>query len=316
MIRMRSAALVGLLVCLIGAVFARGSASRAAQPLTIAIVPTEVSAQAYYALDLGYFGAHGLAVKILPMQNGAAASSAAISGSIDIVHSDTLSMVIAHSKTLPFRMLYGANVNDAGTPTNGILAVRKDAPITSAKDLAGKTIGVSSLSNTNNYALRAWLDSHGGDSRLSHYLELPLPIMADAVISGRIDAASMDSANFSSRSDLRQIASTYPSVAPKFLAGGWFATDAWVKDHPTELQAFLAAVRDASLWANAHHSDAIAIYAKYSRFSLTDLKASARPDYYTGAPGAMQPLIQPIIELAAKYSVIPSTFPADEMLVR
>jgi ABC-type nitrate/sulfonate/bicarbonate transport system substrate-binding protein len=93
MIRMRSAALVGLLVCLIGAVFARGSASRAAQPLTIAIVPTEVSAQAYYALDLGYFGAHGLAVKILPMQNGAAASSAAISGSIDIVHSDTLSMV-------------------------------------------------------------------------------------------------------------------------------------------------------------------------------------------------------------------------------
>lgn len=312
--RLRFACISLSLACSVVFLGVNRTAAADVQAITIATVPTEVGAQAYYANDLGYFKELGLNARVISLQNGAAAISAVVSGSIDIVHADSLSLIIAHEKGIPLRVVFGANVNDVRTPTNGILAVKRNSPIRSAKDLAGKTIGVSSLSNTNIYALKTWIDRHGGNSELERYTEVPLPVMADAVASGRIDAASMDAANLNSRTDLRVIAETYPAVAPRFLAGGWFATSSWIKDHPAELRAFLEAMKRASIWANGHHRQAIAIYAKYSRFAVDDLQKAPRPVFFTEGREALPALIQPLVDLAAQYGAIKAKFPASELV--
>lgn len=279
--------------------------------LSVATIPTEVAAQVFYAHDRGDFQRNGLNVAITSLQNGPAIISAVVAGSEDIGFSNAFSLIVAHDKGLPVVVLCGTDLNGASQPTNGILAVSDTSGIRSAADLKGKIVGVSSLSNTNFYALKNWIDQAGGDSKAVHYVELPLPEMADAVGAGRIDAASMDAANLHSHKNLRQLAATYSSVAPRFIAGAWFSTPAWIHKNPQLARSFVAAIQSASIWANNNHHDAVSIYAKHSRYTLEDLEASPRPVFVT----TTQPqLFQPLIDLAARYGAIRHSFPAKELV--
>lgn len=305
-----------VLVAMLGAIATTGTRpawAASALKFAIALVPTEVAAQAYYANDLGYFAKNGLAAEVIALQNGPAIISAVLSGSIDIGFSNVFSLIVAHDKGLPVKVLFGTDVNGESAPTNGILCVLDSSPIRTAGNLAGKTIAVSSLSNTNYYATRKWVDTNGGDSAREHYIELPLPEMADAVSSGRVDAASMDSANVHSRHDLRVLGATYLAIAPRFIAGAWFTTPQWIAQHGDEVQRFTKAIRDVSVWANAHPREAVEIYAKHSRFTLSDLAQSPRPVFVTTTAGEAR-LLQPLIDLAARYGAIQSTFQAGDLL--
>jgi NitT/TauT family transport system substrate-binding protein len=158
--------------------------------LKMAVVPTQVAAQAYFASDAGYFAKHGLSADISPLQNGAAVIAAVLSGGIDVGYSNILSFTVAHDKGLPLQVLFGTDINGLAKPTTGMLCVPTASPIKTAKDLAGKVIGVSSLSNTNLYAVKNWIDQTGGDSKLAKYVEIPLAEMTQAVEGGRVDAGS------------------------------------------------------------------------------------------------------------------------------
>ena len=237
--------------------------------LKLALVPTEVAAQAYFANDAGYFEKHDLSADISPLQNGAAVISAVLSGNIEAGYSNIFSFMVAHDKGLPIQVLCGSDVNGLAKPTVGMLCVTPSSPIKTAKDLADKTIGVSSLSNTNVYAVKAWIDKSGGDAKLSKYVEIPISEMAQAVESGHIDAGSVDGSVYAPEAArLRMIANTYIAIAPNFVAGVWFASTAWIAAHPAVAQSFVSAIREASVWANKNHDDALKIYAKYSHVPL------------------------------------------------
>lgn len=284
------------------------------RPLRIALIPTEIAAGAYYANDLGYFKDAGLDAQLTSLQNGSAITAAVISGAMDVGFSNTFSLIVAHDKGLPVSILSGTDVHRAADPTNGILSVPQASPIHTARDLAGKTLGTSSLSNTTYYALRNWIDRNGGDSKLSKYVEIPIPQMADALIAGRVDAAPLDAANANadrSRKELRRIASTYDSIAPRFMAGAWFAASGWAQNNPDLVTRFVESMHKASVWANAHATDSAKIYSKYSRFSLSDLLLAPRPLFATTTTAD---LIQPVIDVAAKYGAIKAAFPAHDML--
>ena len=107
--------------------------------LKIALVPGDISAQVFYAQDLGYFKQAGLSIEVTPIASGAAIASAVASGAIDIGFSQAVSVAIGHEKGLPFEAIAPANLNVAGAPTAGILAVKDDSPIRTGKDFEGKT---------------------------------------------------------------------------------------------------------------------------------------------------------------------------------
>ena len=310
----RSAAIAGLFA---GAAAGAWPHSVRAQsvPVTlrIAVIPSEIAAGAYYANDLGYFKSAGIDAQISSLQNGSAITAAVVSGAMDVGFSNTLSLIVAHDKGLPVTALLGTDVHRASDPTNGILAVLKASPVRTAKDLAGKTVGVSSLSNTTFYALRNWIDRNGGDSKNVHYVEIPIPQMADAVLASRVDAGTMDAANANaerSRTELRRIASTYDSIAQRFMAGAWFSSTAWPQKNPVAATRFVAAMHRASVWANAHPADAVKIFVKYSRFTEADLLAAPRPFFATDStPG----ILQPVIDVAAQYGAIKASFPARDL---
>jgi NitT/TauT family transport system substrate-binding protein len=301
-----------LILAVATALAAPAAAQDVPEKVTFAVVPIEVAAVPYYANDLGYFKSAGIDATITPLQNGDAIVSAVASGAIDIGFSNALSLIVAHDKGLPLKILFGTELNAGAAPTNGILTVLKSAAIRSAKDLTGKTVAVSSLSSTNIYAVKNWIDKNGGDSKSVRYVEVPVPAMADTLSAGRVDAASMDAVNFNSRKDvLVALAPTYASVAPRFIGGGFIATSAWLDAHQQLARKIVANLRKAAIYANAHHDDAVKLYAAHSRFTLADLAAAPRPTYSTAATPA---LYQPLIDLAARYGLIKATFPAADVV--
>jgi NitT/TauT family transport system substrate-binding protein len=282
--------------------------------LRIAVIPTEVSAAAYYANDLGYFKDAGIDAEITSLANGNAATAAVVSGAADIAFSNTFSLAIAHDKGLPVDILTGSDLHRSTNPSQGFLEVLKAAPIRTGKDFNGKTVAVPGLGTATYFALRNWIDKNGGDSSSVKYVELPIPTIADAIIAGRVDAGSLDASNAyaaRSKATLRQVGNTYDSIAPKFVAGAWFAAPAWIAAHPDLARKFIAVYQRVSIWANAHPDDVVKLYAKHSAFTIDDLRASPRAAL---EPSTQLDLIQPVIDVALRYGAIKKAFPADELL--
>jgi NitT/TauT family transport system substrate-binding protein len=305
--------MLGALVVPFAAAVPLRSAAQARPTIRIGTIPTEIAAAVYYARDLGYFSKAGYDVTIAPISNGAAVSAAVLSGAIDVGFSNPVSLIIAHERGLPVTIIAGAGLHDAKLPTNGIMTVAAASSIRSAKDLAGKTIAVSGLANITNLSARSWIDRNGGDSKLSKYIEIPLPQMASYVLSGRVDAATMDAAGneTSERTEFRTLGSTFDAIAPRFLASLWFCNADWVTKHPADAKAFATIVREASAWANANPRDAIAIYAKNSKYTVAALANARRPIFATTVTPE---LVQPAIDLSAKYGIIKAAFPAKDFI--
>lgn len=288
---------------------------RAADPETLRIVvlPTEVSAAAYYAYDLGYFKDAGIDAVISPIANGNAATAAVVAGAADIGFSNTFSLAIAHDKGLPVNILTGSDLHRTANPSQGFLAVLKASPIKAGKDFNGKTVAVPGLGTATYFALRNYIDKNGGDSSTVKYVEVPIPAIADAILTGRVDAGSLDASNMyaaRSKAALREVGNTYDSVALKFMAGAWFATPDWITKHPDLARKFIAVYERVSAWANAHPDDVVKLYAKHSAFTVDDLKLSPRAQL---EPSTQLDTVQPVIDVALKYGAIKKAFPAEDL---
>jgi NitT/TauT family transport system substrate-binding protein len=294
---------------------AGASAQPAPVVLKVALTPSDTVAQVYYAADTGMFARAGITVEITPLNSGPASAAAVASGAIDVGFSNFVSLAAAHEKGLPFTVVAPANLSITGAPTVGILSVTKTSNVQTGKDLDGKTVAVDGLNTVAMLGVRNWIDATGGSSSTVHFVELPFAEMPAALIAGRVDAASMnltaDPRLGKPADPLRLLAGVFDALAPRFTFSAWFSTTDWVTKHPELAKKFAAVMREAALWGNAHHRESAAILAKYLKQSPEQIEGITRVVYGTDFSPR---LIQPSIELAAKYGSIKKTFPATELL--
>ena len=293
----------------------QGASPQGLIKLRLATIPSDFAAELYYAKDQGFFEKAGFDVDITPLNAGPAIASAVAGGAIDLGFSNVVSLALAHDKGLPFVIVAPSNMYVVGATTIGLIGVARTSTINSAKDLTGKTLAVGVIHNITDLGARAWIDATGGDSKTVHYLEVPIPEMAVAVKSGRVDAAVMDQGvdpTLGKPNDpLRVLANSFSVVSPYFLAGGWFTTSDWIKNHPAETKKFADVMHETAVWANAHHDESAVILGRYLNESPDQIRAITRVTYGT----TLNPqLVQPSIELCAKYGVIKATFPGRDLL--
>jgi len=293
----------------------RGAFAQQSEPLRIAVIPSDIGGEAYYAADAGFFAKAGYRAEFTGIPSGAAISAAVAGGSADVGFSNVVSLAIAHERGLPFTILAPATLHTPDKVTAGILTVAQNAPIRSGKDLNGKTIAINGLNNISDVSVRAWVDQNGGDSKTLKFTELPFPAMPEAVRTGRVDAASIDGANeqllAQPNSGLRRLANVFNAVGSRWVPSTWFSTTEWVEKHPTAAKAFVRVIAEAGAWANAHHAESADILAKYLRKTPQQVEAVTRAPYALKLTPA---LIQPSIDLAAKYGVIKKAFPARDLI--
>ena len=142
------------------------SAQTVPAPATIklGVITVEAAAEAFYAVDMGFFKKQGLDVDLQIMQNGAAIAAAVTGGTLDAGFADTVSISNAHARGLPLIYLAPAMLNSYAAPTLAIL-VNGAGPIREPKDLNGKTIAVNGINNITMLPVEAWIDKNGGDSK-------------------------------------------------------------------------------------------------------------------------------------------------------
>jgi NitT/TauT family transport system substrate-binding protein len=283
--------------------------------LRIGLIPTDVAAQPYYARELGLFEKAGFDLELTPLTNGASIMSAVAGGSLDIGFSNIVALSAAHERGLTLSFLCASNYYSSKDATTGIVVVDRDGPIRGPKDLEGKSLAVSGLQEIAGLSVRNWIDAGGGDSTKVKFIELPFPAMPDAVRAKRIDAASINRAFAPTAGapgdPLRVVGQAYDSVAPRWVISAWLAANDWLTKHPDDARRFLGVMRDATKWANANKHDAAQVLAKNLKQDLAKIEALPRPDYQT----ALTPqLVQPGVDLAAKYGLIKAAFPAQDII--
>jgi NitT/TauT family transport system substrate-binding protein len=278
--------------------------------LKLGVIPVEAGAEAYYATDMGFFKKQGLDVDMQTMQNGASIAAAVAGGTLDVGFADTISISSAHSRGLPFIFLAPALLNSYVAPTLALM-VAGNGPIHEAKDLNGKTIGVNGLNNITMLPFEAWIDRSGGDSKSIKWIEIPIPAADDAVVAGKIDAATIGEPfiTFGIDKSLRALYVEKNAIAPRYVLAGFMTTKDWAAKNPALAAKFIAAIKEAGQWANANPAASAAILAKYTKIPQPVVDRMKRGQF---AETLLVSDFQPVIDAAAKYGVLPKAFPATE----
>jgi NitT/TauT family transport system substrate-binding protein len=282
--------------------------------IKMGVIPIEAGAEPFFAADMGFFKKQGLDVEMETMQNGASIASAVAGGTLDVGFADTISVASAHSHGLPFVILAPALLNSYVAPTLAIM-VSGSGPIHDAKDFNGKTIAVNGLNNITMIPFEAWIDRSGGDSKTTKWIELPIPAANDAVIGGKVDAATLGEPfiTFGVDKGLRAIYVDKNAIAPRYVLAGFMTTKDWAAKNPVLAAKFIAAIKEAGQWANANPAPSAIILAKYTKIPQPVVDRMKRGQY---AETLLVSDYQPVIDAAAKYGALPKAFPAQELFYR
>jgi NitT/TauT family transport system substrate-binding protein len=287
-----------------------------AQAVTIRCVGVvgEDFAIAFFASEMGFFKEQNLDVQFTPIPSGGAATAALVGGSYDLAITNMGSTSAAFVRGLPLAVLgAGCALYSANGPS-AFLVTSLTSNIRTAKDLAGKSIGVSTLRDLAQVGIMSWIDQNGGDAKASTYLELPPLDIPPSVERGRIDAGLVINPRYIAAKDsLHLIANPYDAIARQFAISGPVVHRSWVEQNAAIAQRLTAALRTTARWANQNADQAGVLVAKYTKIAPDLVARTPRAQL---APENEPRLLQPPIDALAKYGFIPRRFSATEMIAK
>lgn len=275
----------------------------------VALSPFEAQSDVYYAQDLGLFKKAGLNVDVQQIQGSAAIVAAIAGGSIQIGTGSALPVETAREKGLDMVFVAPGSISDPQAQVSG-LVVAAASPLHGARDLAGKTVGVNTLHSIDQIGVMSWTDANGGDSKSVKFIETPPALMLDALTSGRLDVAEMADPAWSmalQTGRVRNFAYSDGAIATRIMITAWFSSRAWADAHREDVRTFAAALNEASAWAVKNPAAAAAVLRKYLHVTTT-VAHEHHADVLDAA------LLQPLVDKAFTYGVLPTRLDVREMI--
>ncbi|HEY2554574.1 MAG TPA: ABC transporter substrate-binding protein [Candidatus Cybelea sp.] len=290
-----------------------GAQTPAPVPIRVGAINIESSAEAYYADEAGFFKRAGLDARITAMSSAGAIVSAAMGGSLDVVPTNCVTMAQAYAKGVPLYLVAPGAVYTSSEPTTE-LAVLPDSPFRSPKDLNGKKVAVLTLGGFLQIAVQNWVDQNGGDSKSISFLELPTPEIVPALQAKRIDAGGLPEpflTRAKAANEVRFLGAPYSSVGKRLMLSAWVSSKSWVEANPATLQKFITAIRGTADWADKNQKTTAGILSRYTRLPESVILSMRRDPF---AARLDPSTIQPIIDVCAKYGLIPRRFSVADLL--
>jgi NitT/TauT family transport system substrate-binding protein len=311
--------LVRFTACILALALVSGAASPALGqaaliPVKVASTPDDTFVAVFYAQRTGMFRQAGLDVQLEPSgTSGAAIAAGVASGAYDIGKSSLTSILAAHLRNIPFTLIAPGTLYDPKTPY-GLLIVAKDSPIKSAKDLNGQTVAVAALNSLDQAAILAWMDQNGGDGKTLKFIELPQSEDGPALAQHRIAASltirpQLDQALASGQA--RALAPAFSAISRNYLVSAWFTTTEYAGKHPDVIAKFRRIVEQSAAYGNRHHDVTAPLLSEVSKIPLSVITSMERGVLGTQLTPA---LVQPVIDVSAKYKTLSRAFPASEVI--
>ena len=266
-----------------------------------------------YAVDAGLFKKAGLDVELVKLSNGAAVAAAVAGGSVQLGKGSSLTPVLAYAKGIPFVVTANLANYTADAPSIALLALNS-SPIHTAKDLVGKTIGVTSLNDISALGLFAWLEKNGVDQSSVKFIELTSSAGQAALEANRVDAMMFLEPLLSAAlgsNNLRVVSYPTDALGRRLSVGTLFGLTSWVNAHRDEVLRFNRALSAAEAYVAAHENETKPIAAKFAGLELAQM-ANVRPS--TRSTGIATSDLQIVIDAAAKYKFITKGFNADDFI--
>jgi NitT/TauT family transport system substrate-binding protein len=240
----------------------------------------EGHAQGYYARAQGFFEQNGIDAQIQTLRNGASIASAVSGGELQVGVSSVLQLAEGRGKGLPFNIITPGALHDGRVAHTTNLCVAPNSPISSAAQLNGKVIAVSTLNGLDQIIDMALIDKAGGDSKTVKFLEVPPNAAAEAVLRGRVDAAQLDEPQLSAAgTTVKRLGDGEDAIAERFVTTGWFTTDSWLNGNKDAARRFSNAIFQAGAWAMKNPEAAAQVLQKVLSLTIsrgTQVFASAR----------------------------------------
>jgi NitT/TauT family transport system substrate-binding protein len=303
------------MLALTGAAVAAGAVPAGAQSgptIRFGIVGVEESATPYYAQEKGFFKQAGLNVQISVFPNGGSVTQGLAGGALDVGVTNSGSMSMARQRGLPIDMIACGALYTQSSPISH-LVVGKNSGIRTAKDLAGKTVAVSTLRDMIQVTVLAWIDKNGGDSKVVNFTEIPPAQQAASILAHRIDGAPIVEPFYSrSRNDVEQIGLNYEAVndGKPFQTLGIVGNKDWVAKNGALVHKLADALHAAARWANRNHDEAAHLLTAFTKIDPSVIAAYPR---LTFAETNNASYIQPVVDMMARYAVLQKGFPAAQL---
>jgi NitT/TauT family transport system substrate-binding protein len=291
------------------------SPARAIGPaIRMAAVPSDSYAEPYDGLDGAFFARAGLNVQVTSFSSGGQITSAVAGGALDVGIADPIQVGAGYLHGVGFGYFAGGMEYSTDAPTSQ-LCILKGGPISTAKDLAGKTLGVFGLRSMPVFSTRAWLESNGVNANDVKFVELPPSAMVPAILRGTIAAGVVVEPELSTAPDQGVIpfAKIYDACAKHFYINSWFAKRDWLAQNADTARKLVQAIYETARWANTHHAETLPILAKYTKMEPDKISKMARATYDTQLDPTK---LQPPITLALKNHVFDKPLTAEELIVK
>jgi NitT/TauT family transport system substrate-binding protein len=229
-------------------------------------VPNDATKGVLYARKANLFEKHGLHLELTAMTSGAAVFAALVGGAAQFGSGSLFPVFSAFARGVPLRIVAPIQIYTTDNADTWII-VSKDSGLHNPRDLSGKLLGVTSVSDTDDFSTRGWVTMNGGDGKSLRAVELPAPQMAAALDARRIDAAVfrppfLTVAEASGK--YRVLGKPYDAIAPRFLQACWVSTADFIANNPGVVRAFVAAVGEAARYVNAHQAETVPLVAEFS----------------------------------------------------
>jgi NitT/TauT family transport system substrate-binding protein len=266
--------------------------------LRVGTVLVQLYGAPYFAGDAGAFAQAGFdtaVTTVTTVKNGPEVAAALAGGSVDLGVIDLISAASAITKGIPLQLIAGSGLYRSNQPWQ-VIAVAKDSPFRSARDLEGKTIAMVSIAGLALASTRGWLRQNGVDPAKVNFVEFQQPAMAAGLTRKTFDAAFIGEPfitfDKNGANEMRVIGHPLDCIGDGYLVSCWFSTRAWLEQNRDRKDRVVAAIYDTARWANAHQAQTLAILAQNASINPDLLRGMVRVDYATATtPATLQPML-------------------------
>ncbi|MFT4306032.1 MAG: ABC transporter substrate-binding protein [Microbacterium sp.] len=219
--------------------------------------------------EQGYFEDEGLSLEYVDVADTAAAVAAVQSGTLDFGFSPFVSVLQMASQGLDVQIVAPGDGYEIGQVVEtdeeaaaiDATAVYASAGsgITSAEDLAGKTIAVPALSSQADATITSVLQDMGVDTSGINWVKLDFTSALSSLESDQIDAAFLVSPYTVQAENAGLVHVLSPGVRffEEGAVSGWFTSTSFAEENPEIIEAFQEAVAEGAAWANANPTEAV-----------------------------------------------------------
>jgi NitT/TauT family transport system substrate-binding protein len=290
-----------------------GGGSQQATTVKVGVIPIADVAPLFLGIKKGFFKDQRLNVKTQFAQGGAVIVPSVVSGDFQFGFSNIVSTLIADSKGLPLKIVAQGDFG-ASDPKKawGVLLVKGNGPIKTAKDLEGKKIAVNTLNNICPVTINAALQKRGVDISKISYREIAFPDMLPALQKGDVSAACEVEpfVTIGKAQGNRGIAAFYYETAPHLPVAQYLTTEKYISENPDVVRRFASAMNRSLTYAESHSAEVRAIIPTYTEIDKKTAQAIQLPTF---SPQPNRAAERTVANYMVRYKLIPKVPNLDEL---